>query len=71
MAKKLTLLILLGMIYLLRLSADPIKPHPSNPHYFLFKGKPTVLITSAEHYGSVVNGDFDYETYLNALKSYG
>jgi hypothetical protein len=27
----------------------PIALHPDNPHYFLFRGKPTVLITSAEH----------------------
>jgi hypothetical protein len=50
---------------------EPIKLHPSNPHYFLFNGQPTVLITSAEHYGAVVNKDFDYVTYLEALKSYG
>ena len=39
--------------------AQPISLHPDNPHYFLFNGKPTVLITSAEHYGSVLNLDFD------------
>ena len=50
---------------------EPIKLHPANPHYFLFKGQPTVLITSAEHYGAVVNQEFDYEAYLDALKSYG
>jgi len=45
----------------------PISLHPDNPHYFLFRGKPTVLITSAEHYGAVVNPDFDYRTYLDVL----
>ena len=50
---------------------EPIRLHPENPHYFLFRGKPTVLITSAEHYGAVINKDFDYVTYLDALKSYG
>ncbi|MGE5644847.1 MAG: hypothetical protein ACM336_03540 [Acidobacteriota bacterium] len=52
------------------LHAEPIKLHPTNPHY-LFNGKPTVLVTSAEHYGAVVNGDFDYIAYFDALKSYG
>lgn len=51
--------------------AEPIKLHPANPHYYLFNGRPTILITSAEHYGAVVNKDFDYVTYLDALKSYG
>jgi hypothetical protein len=41
--------------------------HPDNPHYFLFRGEPTLLITSAEHYGAVLNADFDYERYLETL----
>src|SRR6267142_2272692 len=52
-------------------TAEPISVHPDNPHYYLFNGKPTILITSAEHYGGVVNKDFDYVTYFDALKSYG
>src|SRR5437899_12707552 len=52
------------------LGAAPIAVHPDNPHYYLFNGKPTILITSAEHYGGVVNKDFDYVTYFDALKSY-
>jgi len=50
--------------------AQPIRVHPDNPHYYLFHGKPTILITSAEHYGAVVNRGFDYRAYLDALKSY-
>ena len=50
-------------------AAQPIRLHPDNPHYFLFRGKPTVLVTSAEHYGAVLNLDFDYVRYLEALKS--
>jgi len=49
----------------------PISLHPENAHYFLFRNKPTILITSAEHYGSVVNLDFDYIKYLDELKSNG
>jgi len=55
-------------------SADSFKPlalHPDNPHYFLFRGKPAVLITSGEHYGAVLNLDFDYGPYLDELKSKG
>ncbi len=47
----------------------PIALHPENPHYFLWRGKPTVLITSGEHYGAVLNLDFDYATYLKELES--
>jgi hypothetical protein len=50
---------------------EPIRLHPKNPHYFLFRGKPTVLITSGEHYGSVLNADFDYKKYLVALAADG
>src|SRR5689334_126061 len=51
--------------------AAPISLHPSNAHYFSFRGKPTVLVTSAEHYGAVINLDFDYVPYLDELKSKG
>ena len=49
----------------------PIRLHPENPHYFLWRGQPTVLITSAEHYGAVLNRAFDYKKYLKTLQSYG
>jgi hypothetical protein len=45
----------------------PLALHPDNRHYFLFRGKPTVLITSGEHYGAVLNLDFDYRKYLDTL----
>ena len=48
-------------------SKIPIALHPDNPHYFLYDGKPEVLITSAEHYGAVLNLDFDYVRYLEEL----
>ncbi len=31
----------------------------------LYKGKPIVLITATEHYGAVLNGQFDYVPYLD------
>src|SRR5262245_11660008 len=49
----------------------PITLHPKNPHYFVFRGKPTVLVTSAEHYGAVLNLDFDYRKYLDTLATDG
>jgi hypothetical protein len=48
-------------------TAQPLSLHPRNPHYFLFRGKPTILVTSAEHYGAVLNADFDYKKYLDTL----
>jgi hypothetical protein len=52
-------------------AAEPLRLHPDNPHYFLFRGKPTVLITSGEHYGAVLNLDFDYVSYLGELQLRG
>jgi hypothetical protein len=49
----------------------PIQLHPDNPHYFLWRGKPTVLITSGEHYGAVLNRAFNYKKYFKTLESYG
>ncbi len=46
---------------------EPIQLHPENPHYFLWRGTPTVLITSGEHYGAVLNLDFDCLKYLDTL----
>src|SRR5258708_7033171 len=54
-----------------RTRAEPIRAHPDNPHYYLFRGRPTVLVTSAEHYGAVINKAFDYNAYLDALKAHG
>jgi hypothetical protein len=48
-------------------SAEPLALHPENPHYFVFRGKPAVLVTSGEHYGVVLNLDFDYAKYLETL----
>ncbi len=52
-------------------SAPPLALHPDNPHYFLFRGKPAFLLTSGEHYGAVLNGDFDYVPYLDELAARG
>jgi hypothetical protein len=51
--------------------SSPISLHPENPHYLLFRNRPTVLITSGEHYGAVLNLDFEYIKYLDELKARG
>jgi hypothetical protein len=52
-------------------SHKPISLNPQNPHYFQFRGKPAILIGSTEHYGAVMNLDFDYTIYLDELASSG
>jgi hypothetical protein len=47
----------------------PIRLHLDNPHYFLWRGRPAILITSGEHYGAVLNRQFDYTKYLRTLES--
>ena len=42
-----------------------------NPHYFQYKGKEVLLITSAEHYGAVISKNFDYVKYFDKLAEYG
>jgi len=51
--------------------SGPIQLHPENPHYFLYKGNPMVLVTSAEHYGALLNLDFNYKKYLETLGAEG
>jgi hypothetical protein len=50
-------------------AAEPIHLHPQNRHYFEFGGKPTVLVTSGEHYGAVLNRDFNYARYFDTLRA--
>lgn len=66
-----SLLLVLLVFSVINLIAQPIKLHPDNPHYFEYKGKSRILITSAEHYGAVLNLDFDYHTYLKTLHDEG
>ena len=62
----------IGILFLLFEGiAQPISLHPENPHYFIYKGKPALLITSGEHYGAVLNQDINYQAYLDVLEGYG
>jgi hypothetical protein len=58
-----------GLAAVLAATADaqPLSIHPENPGYFLFRGRPTILVGSGEHYGAVVNLDFDWRRYLDTL----
>lgn len=49
----------------------PLQLHPDNDRYFLFRDKPTVLVTSAEHYGVLLNRAFEFEPYFDELASHG
>ncbi|MCL2624567.1 MAG: hypothetical protein FWD31_12965 [Planctomycetaceae bacterium] len=67
-------LLFVFFLYVMQLpsyAGEPLALHPDNPHYFIYQGKPTVLITSAEHYGAVLNLDFDFVKYLDALAADG
>jgi len=46
---------------------NTLKLCSSNHHYLMYENKPVILITSAEHYGALLNLDFDYISYLDAL----
>lgn len=52
-------------------AAQPVSQHKENPHYLEWKGEPIVLVTSAEHYGAVLNSEFDYVSYLRTLYGEG
>ena len=61
----------LALAAMLPASAQTLRLLPQNPHYFQYLGKPTVIVGSGEHYGAVMNLDFDYDKYLATLKADG
>ena len=52
-------------------SKTAIRVSETNPHYYSYRGKELLLLTSGEHYGAVINSKFDYKQYLNTLADYG
>jgi hypothetical protein len=52
-------------------AAEPISVCPTNPHYFQYKGKPVLLITSDHHYGAIIDRDFDFAKFLNYMGDNG
>ena len=63
--------ILLAAVAVAAQTREALKIHPENARYFLFRGKPLVLITASEHYGSVMNRPFDFEKYLDDAAKHG
>jgi len=49
----------------------PLSICPDNSNYFVYKGKPVLLISSSEHYFALVNQKFDYASYIEYLQSRG
>ena len=54
-----------------RSSGQVFSVHPDNYRCFLYKGKPMKILTAAEHYGAVMNTEFDYEIYLKEMQRTG
>ena len=48
-------------------AAGTLSLHPESKHCLLFGGRPVVLVTAGEHYGAVLNRDFHYVPYLDAI----
>lgn len=46
-------------------------PFAANPRYLEFRGRPRIIVGSGEHYGSLLNAEFDYETYFQKLGELG
>ena len=49
------------------MSSQVFAVHPRNPRCFIYQGEPFKILTSAEHYGAVLNADFDYDVYLEEM----
>jgi hypothetical protein len=56
--------VLLVATFNVAIAQEVLRIDPANPKYLLFRGKPLVLVSASEHYGSVINRSFDYEKYL-------
>jgi len=52
-------------------STSPVSVSKTNSHYFSYKNKPLVLITSDHHYGAVIDMDFNYAKFLDYLEEEG
>ena len=66
------ILLLLAVFYSRGLySQNVVRLNADNRHYLSYQSKPIILITAAEHYGALINTEFDYVAYLNALQKRG
>ena len=53
------------------MSEQVFRAHPDNARCFLYRGEPFKILTSAEHYGAVLNADFDFDVYLEEMRRTG
>jgi len=53
------------------LSDQVFSVNSDNHRCFQYQGKPFKILTSAEHYGAVLNADFDYDVYLQEMRRTG
>ncbi|MGE3311149.1 MAG: hypothetical protein AB7O66_14370 [Limisphaerales bacterium] len=53
------------------LQAQTLHLLPENPRYLTWRGRPLVVVGSGEHYGAVLNADFDFRKYLATLGADG
>jgi len=53
------------------ITTDVLGIHPENSSYFKYWNEPRIIVSSGEHYGAVLNLDFDYKSYLEILAGEG
>jgi len=63
------LLILLMLLIVTQLSGQ-LSVNSTNSNYLDYNGSPIYLLTSGEHYGAILNLEFDYDIYLGLLEDH-
>ena len=53
------------------MASDTFSVLAENPRCFRYRGRPFKILTSAEHYGAVLNGDFYFRVYLDEMRRTG
>jgi hypothetical protein len=48
-----------------------LRVHPENPAYLEFRGRAELLVGSGEHYGALINRDFDLGRYVASIRKDG
>jgi hypothetical protein len=65
------MLVSLLFVCLASAAYPPIQVHPANPHYFLFRETPQVLVSATESYFFIYYGNLDFEPFLLDAASHG
>ena len=68
---QLLIIIVVSVFFETACSTSPVSVCKTNPHYFFFKDKPLVFVTSDHHYGAVIDQDFDNKKFLDYLSAKG